>query len=337
VRCGGNSLIDTLLFLASIAIILLGAAVFTNSVEWLGKRLNVSEGVVGSIFAAVGTALPETMIPVIAILFGTDGSRHDVGIGAILGAPLMLSCLTIPLLGLGLLTFASFGKRSKGFHLNYDIVSTDLEFFLASYALALLIAVVPSSPTLRWGTALFLLFLYAIYLKRMFSREASGEAHVEPLYFSRGSSRPSYTMIGFQILTGLGCIIGGAHLFVEMVQHIADAFGIAPLILSTLITPIATELPEKFNSLIWISQKKDTLAVGNITGAMVFQGTFPVAVGLLGTPWHLNFYALSSIALAIAASTILYLAIRLRGGWRSHYLILGASFYLIYGLIIYFL
>jgi len=326
-----------ILFAVSMAIILLGAAAFTNSVEWLGKRLKVSEGVVGSIFAAVGTALPETMIPVIAILFGSDGSRHDVGIGAILGAPLMLSCLTIPLLGLGLLTFASMRKRTTDFQLNYDIVATDLEFFLASYALAFLIAILPSSQILRWGTALLLLFLYTVYLKRMFSREASGEAHVEPLYFAKRSSQPSYTIIGAQTLAGLGCIIGGAHLFVEAVQGVADALNISPLILSTLITPIATELPEKFNSLIWISQRKDTLAVGNITGAMVFQGTFPVAVGLLGTSWHLNFYALSSIALAIAASTILYLAIRLQGGWRPSYLILGAIFYLTYGLIVYYM
>ena len=323
--------------MVSIAIILLGAGVFTNSVEWLGKRLNVSEGVVGSIFAAVGTALPETMIPVIAILFGEDGSRHEVGIGAILGAPLMLSCLTIPLLGLGLLTFAAMGKRTRDFHLNYDIVATDLEFFLASYSLTLLVALLPLSAAFRWGTALLLLFMYGVYLKRMFSREASGEVHVEPLYFARRSSRPSYRIIGLQILAGLGCIIGGAHLFVEKVQYIALVLNISPLILSTLITPIATELPEKFNSLIWMSQKKDTLAVGNITGAMVFQSTFPVAVGLLGTPWLLNFYALSSIALAIAASATLYLAIRLRGGWRPHYLILGASFYLIYGLIVYYM
>jgi cation:H+ antiporter len=305
-------------------------------VEWLGKRLKVSEGVVGSIFAAVGTALPETMIPVIAILFGTDGSRHDVGIGAILGAPLMLSCLTIPLLGLGLLTFSSLGRRARGFELKYDIVSMDLEFFLASYALALLIAILPSSQIFRWSTALLLLVLYTVYLKRMFSREASGETHIEPLYFAKRSPQPSYTIIMAQILAGLGCIIGGAHLFVDVVQDIAHTFNISPLILSTLITPIATELPEKFNSLIWISQRKDTLAVGNITGAMVFQGTFPVAVGLIGTPWHLNFYALTSIALTIVASTILYLAIRLRGGWSPSYLILGASFYLAYGFIVYF-
>lgn len=330
-------MIDALLFLVAMAVILAGAAIFTNGVEWLGKRLNVSEGVVGSIFAAVGTALPETMIPVIAILFGADGSRHEVGIGAILGAPLMLSCLTIPLLGIGLLTFASIGKRPKGFHLNYDIVATDLEFFLAAYALAFLLAVFPAPSFLRWSAAIVLLFLYWVYLKRMFARETSGEAHVEPLYFARRSARPHDIAIGAQILVGLGCIVGGAHLFVEKVQHLALALNISPLILSTLIAPVATELPEKFNSLIWVSQKKDTLAVGNITGAMVFQGTFPVAVGLIGTPWHLNFHALSSIALTITASVFLYLAIRIQGGWHPVYITLGALLYVVYGLLVYFI
>ncbi len=319
------------------AVILAGAGIFTNSVEWLGKRLNVSEGVVGSIFAAVGTALPETMIPVIAILFGTDSARHEVGIGAILGAPLMLSCLTIPLLAMGLLTFASLKQRDKSFHLNYDIVSTDLEFFLAAYGLAFLMAVVPSSPALRWGAALLLLGLYAIYIRRMFARQPEGEAEIEPLYFSRRASNPGYPVIGLQILAGLACIIGGAHLFVEVVQALAQTMGIAPLILSTLITPVATEPPEKFNSLIWISRKKDTLAVGNITGAMVFQGTFPVAVGLIGTAWQLNFYALISIALAITAAVLLYTAIRLRGGWNPVFLTIGVSLYAAYGLVVYFL
>ena len=335
--CGGDLLIGTILFLVSIVIILLGAAAFTNSVEWLGKRLKVSEGVVGSIFAALGTALPETMIPVMAILFGSDRSRQEVGIGAILGAPLMLSCLVVPMLGLGLLVTASLRKRTKSFQLNYHSVATDIEFFLTSYALAFLIALIPSSKFFRWGAALLLLFLYGIYLKRMFAREASGEAHVEPLYFARQSARPSYTAIGSQILAGLGCIIGGAHLFVEVIQHLALSLNVTPLILSTIITPLATEFPETFNSLIWISRKKDILAVGNITGAMVFQSTFPVAVGLMGTPWHLNFHALSSIALTLTASTFLYLAIRLRGGWNPHYLIPGISFYIAYGLIIYFL
>jgi len=64
--------------------------------------------------------------------------------------------------------------------------------------------------------------------------------------------------------------------------------GVAPLVLSLLITPVATELPEKLNSVIWISRKKDTLAFGNISGALVFQSAFPVTVGILFTEWSLS-------------------------------------------------
>ena len=66
-------------------IILLGAELFTNGIEWFGRKLELAEGAVGSVLAAVGTALPETMIPIIAILFATGASSHEVGVGAILG------------------------------------------------------------------------------------------------------------------------------------------------------------------------------------------------------------------------------------------------------------
>ena len=329
-------LMDGIIFLASIAVILLGAAIFTNGVEWLGKRLNVSEGVVGSIFAAVGTALPETMIPVIAILFGADLSHHEVGVGAILGAPLMLSCLTIPLLCIALLCLAGWGKRDRRFYLNYDIVATDLEFFLGAYALVFLLALIPTTQPVRWAAAIFLVFLYGLYVKRMFAREAPAETQLEKLYFSRSRTHPSLPVISLQVLTGLGCIIGGAYLFVEKIHEMAPLLGISPLILALFIAPIATELPEKFNSLIWISKKKDTLAVGNITGAMVFQGTLPVAIGLVGTEWHLSFHALLSVVMTIFSATLLLLAIRIGGRWNPRALAGIALLYLCYGGIVYF-
>ena len=66
---------DILILIAAFLIILLGAELFTNSIEWFGRKLNLAEGAVGSVLAAVGTALPETMIPIIAILFASgEGS-----------------------------------------------------------------------------------------------------------------------------------------------------------------------------------------------------------------------------------------------------------------------
>src|SRR5918996_3581958 len=94
------------------AVILLGAELFTNGIEWFGHKLKLAEGAVGSVLAAVGTALPETMIPIIAILFGTGDASHAVGIGAILGAPFMLSTLAMFVTGAAVIV--SRGRRPTG-------------------------------------------------------------------------------------------------------------------------------------------------------------------------------------------------------------------------------
>ena len=86
------------LILVTLLVILFGALAFTNALEHLGARLKISEGVTGSIFAAVGTALPETIVPVVAVLGSSAASAHigaEVGVGAIIGAPMMLSTLTL--------------------------------------------------------------------------------------------------------------------------------------------------------------------------------------------------------------------------------------------------
>jgi cation:H+ antiporter len=113
-------------------------------------------------------------------------------------------------------------------------------------------------------------------------------------------------------------------------QRLSQMIGVSPLILSLIITPIATELPECFNSLIWIARRKDTLAVANITGAMVFQSTFPVSVGLTGTPWQLDRPGLASAGLAILAAFVLYGIIQFWSRWRPIHLIGCMVFYITY-------
>jgi len=89
-----------LMLVVGLVLILIGCDVFTNSIEWLGKKLNLNEGLLGSIFAAVGTALPETLIPIVAVILGatsSTGTTHanDVGLGAIIGAPFMLATVAM--------------------------------------------------------------------------------------------------------------------------------------------------------------------------------------------------------------------------------------------------
>src|SRR5215208_4356596 len=103
---------DVLILVVAFVVILIGAELFTNGIEWFGRKLDLAEGAVGSVLAAVGTALPETMIPIIAILFATSEASDAVGVGAILGAPFMLATLAMFVTGLAVLWAAR--KRSSG-------------------------------------------------------------------------------------------------------------------------------------------------------------------------------------------------------------------------------
>jgi cation:H+ antiporter len=97
-----------------------------------------------------------------------------------------------------------------------------------------------------------------------------------------------------------------------------------------LLAPLATELPEKFNSVLWVRRGKDTLAMGNMTGAMVFQSSFPVTVGLLLTPWELTGEALVAAVIALAAGGVLYLTLRIRGRLEAPLLLAQGVFYVGY-------
>ena len=48
-RLAGDYMNSVAVLLISLGIILIGAGLFTNGIEWLGKKLDLSEGAVGSI------------------------------------------------------------------------------------------------------------------------------------------------------------------------------------------------------------------------------------------------------------------------------------------------
>ncbi|MFA6808465.1 MAG: sodium:calcium antiporter, partial [Eubacteriales bacterium] len=276
------------IFLASsLVIILAGAELFTNGVEWLGQKFNLGQGPVGSILAAVGTALPETLIPVIAILSGssTEEAGSEIGIGAILGAPFMLSTLALFVVGTAVLIFR---RNNKPLHINREVLMRDIRFFLILYTIAILASFLPTH-NLKLVVIGILVsgYVYYVYVTFKTSEDADGE-ELAPCYFKRKSKSPSKLIIIFQIVVALLIIVGGAKIFINSVEIIAIRIGIPVFILAILITPIATELPEKFNSVIWVRKNKDTLALGNITGAMVFQSSLIPSLGIGLTSWVLE-------------------------------------------------
>ena len=288
----------------SLCLILLSCYIFVNAVEQAGEKLNLHQGIIGSILAAIGTALPETIIPIMAIIITNTPTSHQIGIGAIAGAPFMLGTLAFFVTGAAVLVYSALGKRTITMNADPSLVRKDLTFFLIIYGMAVLTTFVHSH-IMRIVIAVILMLSYILYLKLTIDSDSGLNDTVEELYLSRFFRLPdNLVWISAQVLLGLLLIIVGSHLFIGYVEKLSIAFGIAPLILSIIITPIATELPEKMNSIIWIGRGKDTLAIGNITGAMVFQSCFPVVFGIIFTPWNLAGTTMLSALLAFASSLL---------------------------------
>jgi cation:H+ antiporter len=343
--------VDLLVLAAAFMVILTGAELFTNGIEWFGRKLNLAQGAVGSVLAAVGTALPETMIPIIAIAFGDGGeATDDVGVGAILGAPFMLATLAMFVTGMGVIVWRQ--RRLTGTRMAVDthVLVHDIRYFVVAYSIAIGAAFLP--PELdwaKWGVAILLIGIYAWYVRGHF--QSGGEEHdgdLPPLRFRRADPRgmrvdplvPRLRIVSAQVLFALACIVGGAYLFVGAVDRLAAAIGVSELLLALVIAPIATELPEKFNSLIWVRQGKDTLAMGNITGAMVFQSAIPTVVALVLAPaaWHVtedSRLAFASAGIAFIAVAAIFLPMWRRARLDGRALLVGGVLYLLYlGLVV---
>jgi cation:H+ antiporter len=328
----------TMLFLQlaiMLVVILAASELFTNALEHLGERLGISEGVTGSLFAAIGTALPETTVPIIALLGATANRsvNEEIGVGAILGAPLMLATLSTCLMAVAVLKVRGLKGLVKP---EYTGFTRDLNFFLCAFLIAAVAMFVPHH---AWPVrALFatgLVGVYVVYVITTFRASASlvekghGTEAPERLLVARLGLPTTLATIALQMVIGVVLLVGGAKGFIGGVEGVSHVLGISALLLSLIIIPIATELPEKVNSIIWARRGKDTLAFGNITGAMVFQGTLLPGIGIMLTPWEPRVEVLTGVLITLVAAAWLRFNAR-KGGIVLWALLVNGGLYALY-------
>jgi cation:H+ antiporter len=297
---------------------------------------------------------------------GEGEKSKDIGVGAILGAPFMLTTLAFTITALAAIIWRRRRRTGARICVSPVILSRDLRYFFPMYIVAISASWLPAGPA-RWLVCLFLLLSYAYYVKvnlaggdavggagsplrlHMFWArlsltrlpEETREAFLERCHnHTKECSHTGFSIaqVGFSLLV----MLGGAKLFVHHVELLSGALGASPLMVALIVAPIATELPEKFNSVLWMRQGKDTLALGNITGAMVFQSSIPVTLGIALTDWKLHglpghgHLPLISAGIALfSAGFLLSMARRKRnGGERCEFspwvLLIGLPLYLLF-------
>lgn len=277
-------MLTVVLFAGSAAAIYFACEFFVNGVEWLGRKLGVGETATGTILAAFGTALPESAVTFVAVVFGRDSAQKDIGVGAALGGPMVLATISYAVVGFAMLwNHRRLGRTTHVIECDSMRLRRDQAWFLCIFIgkVALGLLVFNYKP---WLGALFLL-AYAVYLLReLRGARVLSEDDLEPLKL-HPKGEPGLLWPLLQTTLALIAIAIASKVFVGQLETIGVWAGLSPQLVALLLSPVATELPETMNALIWVRQGKERLALANISGAMMIQATIPTALGLFFTSW----------------------------------------------------
>lgn len=303
-------LLSIFLFAVSAAAIYVSCEYFVNGIEWVGCRLNLGATAVGTVLAAFGTALPESVVTFMAVFFGSTAGQKDIGVGAALGGPLVLATLAYAVVGLAMRRRARRGAVPGGARdaINADQkrLARDQSWFMAIFVVKLALGVLVFS----WKPWMGILFLlaYGWYVRCELRDDSAGAAgdDIEPLKIRPRDARPTLFWAVLQSLLALAVIAVASHEFVRQIGTIAAWAGASPHVTALLLAPVATELPEIMNALIWVRQGKERLALANISGSMMIQATIPSAMAIAMTPWHLGPVLLASGVVTMLSIALLW-------------------------------
>lgn len=292
-----------LLFAASVVLLVVASELFTNAIEWAGYRLRLGSGATGSLLAALGTSLPETVVPVVALLTHAP-SADSVAVGAVLGAPFLLLTVGTGVTGLAVLS----RPRARRLVLDPRQPRRDLGVFIVAFGLALLCVALPMAARIAVGV--LLLAGYAGYVLATLRGSVPVEDMPEPLHIVRWRpGQPHALLVSLQLIAAVLLLVLGSELFVHALNQTATALQVPALVLALIVVPIATELPESLNSVLWVRSNDDMLAFGNVAGSATFQSCVLAFIGVVFTTWRPGGAGLISgyVTLATAAGVLVVL------------------------------
>ncbi|MBA2078505.1 sodium:calcium antiporter [Rhodanobacter sp. PCA2] len=274
------------LFLVSAGAIYLACEYFVNGIEWLGRKLKLGATTTGTVLAAFGTALPESAVTFVAVVFGKSPEARDIGVGAAMGGPLVLATIAYAVVGAALwFNRRRLRRTDRLVRVDHQRLAHDQAWFLAIFAVKVGLGLVVFALKPLLGV-LFLL-AYALYVWREMRSDDSApdEEELEPLKLSPRQAEPAMRWVLVQTVAALTVIAAASRVFVGQLEAIGEAFALPPHLVALVLSPVATELPETLNALIWVRQGKERLALANISGAMMIQATIPSALAIFATPW----------------------------------------------------
>ncbi|MEN8254077.1 MAG: hypothetical protein ABFR33_01275 [Verrucomicrobiota bacterium] len=260
-------------FAATAAVVVLAGIRLSIYGDALGERTGLGRGLVGLVFLAAVTSLPELVVSLTSVIQCTDPLQGaDLATGNMLGS----NIFNLLILALSALLFQRKFDPGKLESPHTDSTAYGL-VLLAVFAGAFLVSGASGSivPGLHcsWGV-LLLPAAYGIFLRREHrqQREAKIETHLPSEQMLTQLPAPRfYSVLGVLCLL----IIGGGIMLSILGSRMAlpaeqGGFGLEASLIGTIFLAISTSLPELVISIASVRMGFLDMAVGNVLGSNMF-------------------------------------------------------------------
>lgn len=280
-------LLYLLIFIISLAVLLISANFFTDAATEIGGYFNMPSFVIGIFIVGIGTSLPELISGILSVRQGAS----EILSGNILGANIS---------NLLLVTGIAVIMNRKKIDLGKTYIFTDLNFLIGSFFYFTIIAydgTITFSEAFM-GIAIFLIYSYHLIKgnKETENTEKTSQAATFPLK---------------SLLIILVCCVGiyfGAEYTIFSIGKMAALLNIPRSIIALTLLSLGTTLPELSVNIAAIRKKNAEMAIGNTLGSSISNTLLIPSLGsIFGTiivPTNLLGF---SLPVMLAAGIIFYL------------------------------
>lgn len=286
-------MLQYLLLVIGFILLIKGASCLVDGACSVGRKLNISDLVIGLTVVAFGTSAPELFVNIFASIKGNT----DIAIGNVLGSNIANIFLVM---GLSAAIFPlTVGKGTVWKEIPLSLLAALLLGVMANDRL---IDKSDNSALTRIDGLVFLsFFIIFIYYSFSIAKRVDGiDNHL---------SRKQYGLSKSLLLIAAGFVgLGvGGNWIVDSAVQIALRLGVSQSLIGLTIVAVGTSLPELATSAIAAYKRNPEIAVGNVVGSNIFNIFFVLGLSSLIKPLPFNPGRNIDIGVVILASLLLFL------------------------------
>ena len=251
-----NIVLASLIFIASLALIIFGGDKLVDSAVAIAKRLKISTAIIGATIVSIGTTIPELLVAV----FSVSSGASNLAVGNAFGSIIFNACI----IGGILLCFSKIIIK-QGW--NYE--------YLLLMGILVIIFIFCLGGNLGVASSILLLFVFVAFMLLNFLKARKKREQAPEIKYPKSIW---YYILFF--LIGAVCVGGGSYFMVESAKYLARLAGMSETFIGLTIVAFGTSLPELVTTINALRKKEAGLGLGNIVGANVLNAT--LFVGLTG-------------------------------------------------------